>query len=396
MEKLTIDGVDLAGKRVFVRVDFNVPLTKEGAIREDTRIRGALPTIRKIIEGRGRVILASHMGRPNGSVVPELSLRPVAERLAELLGQPVLLAPDSIGPEVEAMADRLQPGEVMLLENVRFHAGETKNDPELAAGFARLADVVVNDAFGTAHRAHASNVGVAQRVPPAVAGVLMAAEIDYFNRAIRQPQRPVVAILGGAKVSTKIGVIEALLENVDTIIIGGAMANTFFKARGYGVGSSLVEDAMLEVAAAAETKAKEKGVRFLLPTDCVAAQSIDETAPTQIVPVTAIPDGWMGLDVGPDSLQLFQKALQGAKTIVWNGPLGVFELKPFAKGTLGLAATVAASDAITVIGGGDTDAAVRLAGVAEQMSHISTGGGAFLELMEGKTLPGIAVLADGR
>jgi phosphoglycerate kinase len=394
MDKRTIDGVELDGKRVFVRVDFNVPLTADGAIREDTRIRGAVPTIRKILDRGGRVILASHMGRPKGVVVPSLSLKPVAERLAELLGQPVPLAPDSVGAEVEALVAALRPGEVLLLENVRFHGGETKNDPALADGFARLADVVVNDAFGTAHRAHASNVGVAERVSPAVAGLLMAAEIDYFNRAIRQPRRPVTAILGGAKVSTKIGVIEALLTKVDKIIIGGAMANTFFKARGYAVGSSLVEDAMLEVAAAAEVKAKEKGVEFLLPVDCVAAQSMAGDAETRVVPVTSIPDGWMGLDVGPDSLTLFKKALQGAKTIVWNGPLGVFEQPAFARGTLGLAESVALSDGITVVGGGDTDAAVRLAGVADKISHISTGGGAFLELMEGKTLPGIHVLAE--
>ena len=394
MNKRTIEGLDLAGKRVFVRVDFNVPLTPEGSIREDTRIRGAVPTIRKIIQAGGRVILASHMGRPKGSVVPGLSLKPVAERLSGLLGQSVQLAPDSVGPEVEALVEALQSGQVLLLENVRFHEGETKNDPTLAEGFARLADVVVNDAFGTAHRAHASNVGIAERVSPAVAGLLMAAEIDYFNRAVRHPERPVVAILGGAKVSTKIGVIEALLGKVDKIIIGGAMANTFFKARGYSVGASLVEESMMAVAAAAEAKAKEKGVEFLLPVDCVAAQSLDGKGPIQVVPVSQIPDGWMGLDVGPKSLALFREALAGAKTIVWNGPLGVFEQPAFAGGTLGLAETVAASDAITVVGGGDTDAAVCLAGVADKISHISTGGGAFLELMEGKTLPGIASLSE--
>jgi phosphoglycerate kinase len=392
MDKLNIDGVDLAGKRVFVRVDFNVPLTSEGEIREDTRIRGALPTIKKILAAGGRLVLASHLGRPKGVVVPELSLKPIAKRLSELLGQPVILAPDSVGEDVLALVNNLQPGEVVLLENVRFHSGETKNDPKLAAGFAQLADVVVNDAFGTAHRAHASNVGVAELVTPAVAGLLMAAEIEYFNKAISQPKRPVVAILGGAKVSTKIGVIDALIEKVDKIIIGGAMANTFFKSMGYQVGSSLVEDAMLDVAAAAEAKARNKGVEFLLPVDCVIAQKIQDSAETKIVDVKNIPDGWMGLDVGPDSLQLFKKALQGVATIVWNGPLGVFEMPVFANGTLGLAKSVANSSAVTVVGGGDTDAAVRLAGVADQISHISTGGGAFLELMEGKTLPGIDIL----
>ncbi|MBF0194777.1 MAG: phosphoglycerate kinase [Magnetococcales bacterium] len=394
MDKLNIDGLELAGKRVFVRVDFNVPLTSDGEIREDTRIRGAVPTLKKIIAAGGRLVLASHLGRPKGVVVPELSLKPVAKRLSELLEIPVLLAPDSVGPEVLAMVNNLKPGEVVLLENVRFHAGETKNDPELAAGFAQLADVVVNDAFGTAHRAHASNVGVAELVSPAAAGLLMAAEIEYFNKAISHPKRPVVAILGGAKVSTKIGVIDALIEKVDKIIIGGAMANTFFKAMGYQVGSSLVEDTMLEIAASAQSKAKAKGVEFLLPVDCVIAQKISGSADTKVVSVKSVPDGWMGLDVGPESLKLFQTALQGVETIVWNGPLGVFEEPLFASGTLGLADSVANSDAITVVGGGDTDAAVRLAGVADKISHISTGGGAFLELMEGKTLPGIEVLNE--
>lgn len=394
MDKKTIDDVELNGKRVFIRVDFNVPLTKEGTIREDTRIRGAVPTIQKVIDKGGRVILASHMGRPKGAVVPGLSLRVVAERLSELLGKPVALAPDCYGPEVEAMVDGLKPGDVLLLENVRFHAGETKNDPQLADGFAKLADVFVNDAFGTAHRAHASNVGVAERITPAVAGLLMSAEINYFNKAVRNPERPVVAILGGAKVSTKIGVIEALMGQVDKIIIGGAMANTFFKARGYAVGSSLVEEGMLDIAAAAEAKAKEMGVEFLLPVDSIAAQSMEGNPETRVVPATDMPDGWMGLDVGPESLALFKRALDGAKTIVWNGPLGVFEQPAFAQGTLGMADCVAASDAVTVIGGGDTDAAVKQAGVADRMSHISTGGGAFLEMMEGKILPGIDSLND--
>ncbi|MBF0382598.1 MAG: phosphoglycerate kinase [Magnetococcales bacterium] len=392
MEKLNIDSVDLAGKRVFMRADFNIPLTTDGEIREDTRIRAALPTIKKILAAGGRLVLASHLGRPKGAVVPELSLKPVAKRLSELLGQSVPLAPDSIGPQVLAMVDDLQPGGAILLENVRFHAGETKNDPELAAGFAQLADVVVNDAFGTAHRAHASNVGVSNLVSPAVAGQLMAAEIEYFNKAISQPKRPVVAILGGAKVSTKIGVIDALMEKVDKIIIAGAMANTFFKAMGYQVGSSLVEDTMLDVAAAAQKSAKAKGVEFILPVDCVIAQKIENDADTKVVSVKNIPDGWMGLDVGPESLQLFQNALIGVETIVWNGPLGVFEMPPFASGTLGLAQSVANSSAVTVVGGGDTDAAVRQAGVADKISHISTGGGAFLELMEGKNLPGIDAL----
>lgn len=394
MNKLTIDDVVLKNKRVFIRVDFNVPMTESGTIREDTRIRGALPTIRKVIKEGGKVILASHMGRPKGKVIASLSLKPVAERLAMLLGQEVKLAPDCVGPEVEAMVNALKPGEVLLLENVRFHAGETKNDSELADGFAKLADVAVNDAFGTAHRAHSSNVGVGERVPPSVAGYLMAAEIEYFNKAVRNPQHPVVSILGGAKVSSKIGVIEALMEKVDKIIIGGAMAFTFFKARGYNTGNSLVEDDQLQVAIDAEAKAKARGVQLILPVDAVCAQSLDDGAATRVFPVDAIPDGWMGLDVGPATTKLFNEALGGVRTIVWNGPLGMFEKSAYATGTMAMAKTVSTSGAISVVGGGDTDAAVKQAGVAGSISHISTGGGAFLELMEGKELPGITIIGE--
>ncbi|MBF0420270.1 MAG: phosphoglycerate kinase [Magnetococcales bacterium] len=394
MNKLTIDDVELKGKRVFIRVDFNVPMTESGTIREDTRIRGALPTIRKAIKDGGRVILASHMGRPKGKIIPSLSMKPVAERLAMLLGQEVKLAPDCVGPEVEAMVNALKPGEVLLLENVRFHAGETKNDPALADGFAKLADVAINDAFGTAHRAHSSNVGVGERVPPSVAGYLMAAEIDYFNKVVRTPQRPVVSILGGAKVSSKIGVIEALMDKVDKIIIGGAMAFTFFKARGYNTGISLVEDDQLKVASDAEAKAKAKGVQLVLPVDAICAQTMDEGAQTRVFPVNAIPDGWMGLDIGPESVKLFNEALGGVRTIVWNGPLGMFEKSAYASGTMAIANTVAKSGAISVVGGGDTDAAVKQAGVASSISHISTGGGAFLELMEGKELPGVTIIGE--
>ncbi|MBF0096511.1 MAG: phosphoglycerate kinase [Magnetococcales bacterium] len=393
MNKQTIDQVDLAGKRVFIRVDFNVPMTENNTIREETRITAAIPTIRRALDRGGRVILASHFGRPEGKVMPEYSLRPVAERLAQLLGQPVPLAPDCVGSAVEQMVEALQPGQILMLENVRFHAGETKNSPQLADAFARLADVVVNDAFGAAHRAHASNVGIAQRVTPAVAGLLMADEINYFNRAVRQPQRPVAAILGGSKVSTKIAVIERLLAQVDHILIGGAMAFTFFKARGLSVGSSLVEEEMLAVARDAEAKAKERGVALLLPVDAVIAQSITSQE-SRTVPIDAIPEGWMGLDIGPATVQLFQDALQKAQTIVWNGPMGVFEKPAFAQGTLALANCVAHCSALSVAGGGDTDAALRQAGVAERISFISTGGGAFMELLEGKELPGIAVLSD--
>ena len=394
MDKRTIDDVNLTGKRVFIRADFNVPLDENGHIREQTRIQRALPTIRHALDQGGRVVLAAHLGRPQGVVVPELSLKPVAKRLSQLLGKTVTLAPDCIGPEVEACVDRLQPGEAILLENVRFHAGETHNDPQLVEGFARLADVVVNDAFGTAHRAHASNVGVGQRLGGAVAGYLMADEIGFFNRAVKNPQRPVVAILGGAKVSTKIGVIEALLEKVDVILIGGAMAFTFFKARGYATGNSLIEEGMVDVARQAEAKAKEKGVELRLPVDVVIAQQMTEIASTRVVPVAVIPDGWMGLDIGPETVKIFGKRLAQAKTILWNGPMGAFEKKPFAAGTTALAQAVAASPALSVVGGGDTDAAIRQAGVADQISYISTGGGAFLVLLEGRELPGIAVLTD--
>ncbi|WP_130470689.1 phosphoglycerate kinase [Candidatus Magnetaquicoccus inordinatus] len=393
MNKLTIDQIDLAGKRVFIRVDFNVPMTENGTIREETRITAAIPTIRRALEKGGRIILASHFGRPEGKIMPEYSLRPVAERLSQLLGQPVALAPDCIGDAVEQMVNALQPGQIILLENVRFHAGETKNNPQLADAFARLADVVVNDAFGAAHRAHASNVGIAQRVTPAVAGLLMADEINYFNRAVRHPQRPVAAILGGSKVSTKIAVIERLLAQVDMILLGGAMAFTFFKARGQTVGSSLVEDEMLQVARDAEEQARARGVKLLLPVDAVIATSPSSTT-TQIVSIDAIPEGWMGLDIGPATIQLFQQALQTAATIVWNGPMGVFEKPAFANGTLALAEAVAQCSALSVAGGGDTDAALRQAGVADRISFISTGGGAFMELLEGKELPGIAVLND--
>lgn len=394
MKKLTIKDVDIQGRRAFIRVDFNVPLTESGEIRKDSRIQAALPTIRYAIDQGAKVILASHMGRPKGKVVPGLSLKPVAQRLAELLKKPVGLAPDCVGTEVEEMVGNLQDGDVLLLENLRFHKGETDNDPDFAAGLAKHADVAVNDAFGTAHRGHASNLGVASLVKPAVAGLCMAAEIDFFNKAMTAPERPVAAILGGSKVSTKIGVIEALLEKVDAILIGGGMAFTFFKARGGAVGNSLVEEEMLDIARAAEEKAKAKGVDLLLPMDSVIAKEIADGAETRTADSNAIPDGWMGLDIGPEALKAYGDAVKNAKTVIWNGPMGVFETEAFARGTFELAKVVGAADALSVIGGGDTDAAIKTAGVADQVSYISTGGGAFLELLEGKELPGITSLTD--
>ncbi|MEG3638873.1 phosphoglycerate kinase [Magnetococcus sp. PR-3] len=394
MNKRTIRDIEIKGKRVFMRVDFNVPLNEDGSVRNDKRIQGALPTIQYAVEQGARVILASHLGRPKGERKAEFSLKPAGERLAELLGKPVPLAPDCVGPEVENMVAAMNDGDVVLLENVRFHAGETKGDAELSKGFAKLADVVVNDAFGTAHRAHASNVGITEHVRPAVAGFLMADEIDYFNKALGNPERPVAAILGGAKISGKIDVIEALMDKMDKIFIGGGMAFTFFKAMGYEIGNSLCEDEMLPVAERTLAKAKEKGVELLLPVDCVAADAFDANANTKICSVKELPAGWMGLDIGPESVKRFAAELEGVKTVAWNGPMGVFEMEAFASGTNHIGNILAQSDCLSVIGGGDTAAAVKQAGIAEQLSYISTGGGASLELMEGKQLPGIVSLDD--
>ncbi|MCD6554378.1 MAG: phosphoglycerate kinase [Anaerolineae bacterium] len=389
MDKKTVRDVDVRGKRVLVRVDFNVPLA-EGKVADDTRIRAALPTIRYLIEQGARVILMSHLGRPKGQVKEELRMAPVAARLSELLGQPVLTADDCIGPQVQALVKELKPGQVLLLENTRFHPEERKNDPDFARELASLAEVYVNDAFGTAHRAHASTEGVAHYLP-AVAGFLMEKEIEFLGKALESPEHPFVAILGGAKISDKIGVIENLLGKVDVLLIGGGMANTFFKAQGYEVGESLVEDESLDTAREMLAKAGDK---LVLPVDVVVADAFAADAQSKIVGVDAVPAGWRILDIGPRTVALFKDKLAGAKTVVWNGPMGVFEFPKFATGTVEIAKALAELDAMTIIGGGDSVAAVYQAGLADKMTHISTGGGASLEFLEGKTLPGIAALAD--
>lgn len=387
---------DLQDKRVLVRADFNVPTDDQGTITDDTRIRAALPTIKDLIAKGAKVILTSHFGRPKG-VTEKYRLTPVAERLSELLGQPVIKCDDCVGEEVASTVAAMQPGQVILLENVRFHPEEEQNDPEFAKQLASVADLYVNDAFGTAHRAHASTEGVAHYLQPAVAGFLIEKELQYLQSAIESPQHPLAAIVGGSKVSSKIGVIETLLEKVDKLLIGGGMIFTFYKARGLAVGKSLVEEDKLDLAKALEAKAKEKGVALLLPTDVVVADNFAADANAKTVSVDAIPDGWMGLDIGPESVKLFQEALNDCKSVIWNGPMGVFEFDQFAKGTEAIARTLAdltKTGATTIIGGGDSVAAVEKVGVAEQMSHISTGGGASLELLEGKVLPGIAALND--
>ena len=392
-----LSPADLSGKRVLVRVDFNVPVDDQNQITDDTRIRAALPTIQELAAKGAKVILTSHFGRPKGTVAEKYRLTPVAERLSQLLGQSVSKPSDCIGPEVDAPVAALEPAQVILLENVRFHSEEEKNDPEFAQKLASVADLYVNDAFGTAHRAHASTEGVTRYLRPSVAGFLIEKELQYLQNAIENPQRPLAAIVGGSKVSSKIGVIETLLDKVDKLIIGGGMIFTFYKARGLSVGKSLVEEDKLELAQKLEAKAAEKGVDLLLPTDVVVADKFDKDANSQTVSIDGIPDGWMGLDIGPDSIQTFQTALSTCRSVIWNGPMGVFEFDRFAIGTEAIARTLAdltSSGVITIIGGGDSVAAVEKVGVAEQMSHISTGGGASLELLEGKILPGIAALDE--
>jgi phosphoglycerate kinase len=392
-KKLTIEDVKIDGKRVFVRADFNVPLDANLNITDDRRIRATLPTINFLLDRGAKVVLASHLDRPKGRD-PRLSLQPIAKRLQRLLNKEVLFLPDCVGPEAEAAVGRMQPGDVILLENLRYHSGEEQNAPEFAKALARLADLYVNDAFGAAHRAHASIAGLPRIVQPAVAGFLMKKEVEYLEEVVAGPTRPFVAILGGAKVSGKIGVIENLGERVDKVIIGGGMAFTFIKARGFEVGDSIVEDEMLEAARRIRHRARERGVKFYLPVDCVIAQDVSSGVETKIVPTQEIPKGWRALDIGPASVKLFSEALANAKTIFWNGPMGVYEIDAFSRGTMALAHAVADAYALTIVGGGDTADAVHRAGESEHMSFISTGGGASLQLLEGKELPGLAALAD--
>ena len=392
LNKKTIEDIDVAGKKVLVRCDFNVPL-KDGVITSDKRIVSSLPTIKYLLDHNAKVILCSHLGRPKGEVNPEFSLAPVAKRLSELLGKEVKMASDVVGENAQALAASLQNGEAMLLENVRFEKGETKNDPELSKKFAALADLFVNDAFGSAHRAHCSTTGVADYLP-AECGYLIQKEISVMGTALADPKRPFVAILGGAKVSDKIGVITNLIDKVDTLIIGGGMAYTFFKALGHPIGTSICEEDKVELAGEMMQKAKEKGIKFLIPIDNKVGKEYKPDTEFMAVDSDDLPDGWMGLDIGPRTETLFADAIKGAGTVVWNGPMGVSEWDNFASGTIAVAKAVADSGAISIIGGGDSAAAVQKLGFADKMTHISTGGGASLEFLEGKELPGIACLND--
>ncbi len=383
---------DIKGKKVFIRVDFNVPQDEKGNITEDTRIAGAVPTIKYAVEQGAKVVLASHLGRPKGEKKPKYTMAPAAKRLSQLLGKKVVQAPDCFGPEVDKLIDAMKPGDVVMLENVRFYAGEEKNDPAFAKQLVNGCEIYVNDAFAVSHRAHASVEAITKIVPTIAAGFLMKNEMTFFDKAMSNPVRPLVAILGGAKVSGKLEVLETLVNKVDKIVIGGGMAFTFLKAMGYSVGKSLVEDELIATAKKIMDKARKKGVTFYLPVDCVVANAFEANATNFVTTVQEIPEGWMALDIGPASATLFAETLRDAKTVIWNGPMGVFEMDAFSRGTYAVAEAVANCYATTVIGGGDTDAAVNKAGVASQVSYISTGGGAFLELLEGKILPGVKAL----
>lgn len=388
----SVQDLQLPGRRVLLRADFNVPMDEHGQITDDIRIRMVLPTIRYVIEAKGRLIIASHMGRPKGTRAEEFSLAPIARHLESLLGTKVTLAPDCIGEEVELLVDKMADGEIILLENLRFHAGETDNDPGFSDQLARLADVYINDAFAVSHRAHASVVGVAERVAEKGAGLLLQKEMDYFHKSLDEPIRPLVALIGGAKVSSKLGALQNMLGKVDRMIIGGAMANTFLKSMGIEIGASKVEDDLLDDARQFVAAAKEKGVTLYFPVDFVVADKFAADAVTKHVTCQDIPKGWMALDIGPASTILFTEALGDAKTIIWNGPMGAFEMDAFARGTMAMCQSVAAAHALSIVGGGDSNAAVKKSGEEKNISYMSTGGGAFLELMEGKTLPGVAAL----
>lgn len=387
-----IRDLDIKGKMLLIRVDFNVPMDDQQNITDDTRIRGVLPTLNYALDENARVIICSHMGRPKGTVRPELSLAPVAKRLSRLLEKEVRLAPDCIGEETRAIVEAMEPGSVVLLENLRFHAEEQQNDDGFARQLASLCDVYINDAFAVAHRAHASVVGVTRFVEQCAAGFLLQKEMDYFHRSVRDPMRPLVAVIGGAKVSSKLGALHNLMDRVDKMLIGGAMANTFLKSMGHDVGQSKVEDDLLDTARELVSKAKGLGVKLYLPVDCIVADRFDPRAETKRVTVQEVPQGWMVLDIGPATTLLFAEALEEARTIIWNGPMGAFEMDAFSRGTMAMVQHLARSHALTIVGGGDTDVAVHRAGESNNISYISTGGGAFLMLMEGKKLPGVEAL----
>jgi phosphoglycerate kinase len=394
MNKLFIKDLDVKGKRVFVRVDYNVPFDDQGNITDDARIRATLPTINYLLDEGAKIILASHLGRPGGKVSPELSLKPIARRLHRLLNKEVKLAKDCIGPEVRKQVNAMQPEDVLLLENLRFHKGEQENDPEFAKELASLCDVMVQDAFGNCHRAHASMVGMNGMISQSSAGFLLKREIDYFEKAVNVPSRPVVAIIGGAKVIDKIKIIENLVKKVDKIIIGGAMAYPFLAVNGYGVGMAKTDENVVTKVLMINKLARERGVKLYLPVDFVIAEKFDGRAETKLVTFQEVPDGWFALDIGPASTKLFSEAMENAKTIIWNGPMGAFEIDAFSRGTYAMVESVVSAYALTIVGGGDTDLAFHRMGESYKVSFISTGGGAFLELLEGKELPGIAALTD--
>jgi phosphoglycerate kinase len=396
MNKLTIDDISVKGKRVLTRVDFNVPI-KDGNVKDDTRIRESLPTIKKVIADGGRIILMSHLGRPKGKIAPEYSLKPVVAKLSALLGKPVKFAEDCIGPKAEAEAGNLKDGEILLLENLRFHAEEEKNDPEFSRKLAGLGDIYINDAFGSAHRAHSSTEGLTKYINPSVAGYLMQKELKYLGSALANPKRPFVAIIGGAKISGKIDVIKNLLGKVDFLLIGGGMIFTFYKAMGLNIGNSLLEEDRIAEADSLLDTVLPANVKMILPDDIMVADKLEAPFQTKVVSQNSIPDGWIGVDIGPNSQELFAKIITQAKTIVWNGPMGIFETDEFAGGTINLAKAIAEATqkgAVSIIGGGDSVAAIAKAGVTDKISHISTGGGASLEFLEGKVLPGVAALTD--